>query len=214
MSNLSTFLNISKPVKTTYLTTGTGTFTPYIDGSWARITMCGGGAGGSRTLSYYPSASSTLQFYFKMLDTYSYQIGAGGIGLTTTGTPPDGGTTKFGQYLVLGGQPVTSTATVSFDDVPLLYNGSAYYPDFNSIYIGGGAGRSVSGFTTGAGGPISHIKGGGGTTSGSYFGQGGNGNNAGTGGNGTGYGAAGGNGSVGGGNGSNGVIIIEELGAW
>lgn len=174
----------NKPLKTTTYTSGTGTYVPLVPGSWVRLTVVGGGAGGSgyNVSGVSGPGGATVVAWIRLSGPVDWAIGAGGLG----GQPASamgggaGGTTHFGAVRAAGGPP-----------------------PINVTVKGGGDG--VGGVVTAGGDGLANSRGGN-----SLYGVGGDY----PGGHATGYGAGGGGFTAGqGGNGSGGLIIVEEFGA-
>lgn len=240
MSNLTQFV-VGGTIKVTTYTSGTGTFTPTASTTFLRITMVGGGSGGSRGSASVSSGSGgaggfTLRATIPALGAMTYTVGAGGAGATadiTLGT--NGSPTKLGQFGAFpgvngypnanfggtGGGYVGGSTSTLYRGVPGLGGGGgANYPQAGSLT--GSAFYSSDGVTTGAAAGASgggYVGGGGGGSSDLGFGGAGGAGAAAVGlvgANATGYGAGGGGGGASvitgnGGNGSGGYIVIEEF---
>lgn len=232
---LSEFFPNGKPARVTTLTSGSGTFTPLVTPAWARVTLVGGGAGGSAgsngtgSTAYGGGAGQTIVAWQRLTSSVSYSVAASAPSAT------NGGVTTFGTLTAHGGRSTDSagggydaTAGVIFDcgfggmaggaggrivgtKVSGRGPGAPMTSTTATDYVGGGASGSTAGSYLGGSGGGSSMYGAGGV--------GGNANSSGTGGAGgagSGYGAGGGGGGYGlsagaaGGAGSGGLLIIEE----
>jgi hypothetical protein len=129
------------------LSTGTGTYRPGRGTKWLKLTMIGGGAGGSST-----SAASTpcvggdaaiaVTYWLAVTkNAYSYSIGAGGLGVAA-GAGQDGGNTTFDSFTAYGAKGPSANPATGFQ------------PGKNSPYGQGGnsGGGAASGHGAGGGG--------------------------------------------------------------
>lgn len=220
------------PLKTTTYTSGTGTFTPAVDGGLCVVLLVGAGGGGGRGTVGTVGASGgsggvSVLFSDRFTGAQSYTVGAAGVGATTTNTNGTAGaSTRLGRWVAPGGAAglATGAAAASVTVGPGWVTGGA----------GGAGGNGVAGITGSAAGGLPAATGlaAGGTASTGGGGGGGGDSTHGTGGAGgaggattgtagtvaTGYGGGGGGGGAGGtttgngGNGTGGYILILEYG--
>lgn len=224
MSNFSDFVGGLKPKRVTVYTSGTGTFTPLVSGSWCRITMVGGGGGGGKPggASFGGaggSAGVTLPGIWMRIDSaIAYAVGAAGVGATVGDQPGTaGGNTTLGSLIAPGGPGPVDYLTANPGGKAGSVNAAGDSYGISGAIVGGAGGSAPSagssstpgnagwrpGFalvtTIGGNGPAGGAGGtaaGGGGGGSSVYGTGGTGGaNGGAPGAASGYGAGGGGGS-------------------
>ena len=190
-------IGFTLPKVYSYFTAGSYTYTPTSGAKWIRARFVGGGGSGacSNSAAYYGGSGGAGGYGEVVLAaaTYTFTVGAGGAGSTTT-TGNSGGTTYFGQNL---GTPYWATPGSGGSTTTGGAGGSG--TSNCSVYAVGGPGASGAGAGASGGGA-------------SYFGGGGQLNATGTGGTASAWGA-GGSGSYlayASGAGAVGIVVIEE----
>lgn len=99
------------PTYTVY-SSGSGTYNTPTDCSYIIVEMCGGGGGGAATNAVLASQGGGGAAYVKLKfapGSYSYAVGAAGVGSVGTGTGTAGGNTTFGSSTAFGGAGGTNT---------------------------------------------------------------------------------------------------------